>query len=65
MTRDLFLCCWSATAALLVACQLLSFATHRRFAGASDLIHRLARTRGGAALLLLGWTWLGWHFFAR
>jgi len=25
----------------------------------------LMRSRAGRALVLLGWWWLGWHYFAR
>ena len=25
----------------------------------------LMRARAGRALILLGWLWLGWHYFAR
>jgi hypothetical protein len=25
----------------------------------------LMRSRAGRALVLLGWLWLGWHYFAR
>ncbi|MQA98086.1 MAG: hypothetical protein GEV11_27045 [Streptosporangiales bacterium] len=32
---------------------------------AGECLGYLMRTRAGRVLVLLGWWWTGWHFFAR
>jgi hypothetical protein len=65
VTRALVLDVWAALAALLVGCEVLSLLTRRRFAGLLETTGRLASTPARRVALLLGWMWLGWHFFAR
>jgi len=45
-----------------------ALATHRRgsrLARLSVLVRRLEAHGAAFVLVLLGWAWLGWHFFAR
>lgn len=36
-----------------------------RIPTAGQWLGYLMRPRAGRALILLGWLWLGWHYFAR
>lgn len=66
MTRTVVLVGWAVVALLFVSCQVISMVTHRRYAGAQDLMDRLT---GGSTprmvAIFVGWMWVGWHFFAR
>ena len=56
---------WASLAGLLVAATV---ASHLRRAGLVRLSVLARRAHSVPALsvgLLLGWAWLGWHFFAR
>jgi hypothetical protein len=46
----------------------LEFAARRgisRIATLGQWLGYLMRSKTGRALVLLGWWWLGWHYFAR
>jgi hypothetical protein len=36
-----------------------------RLATFGDLVSRISERRVGRAALMLGWWWLGWHYFVR
>jgi hypothetical protein len=38
---------------------------HSRIPSCGQWLGYLMRSRAGRALILLGWWWLGWHYFAR
>jgi hypothetical protein len=65
MTRTVALAIWAVLAGLLVACEFLSLLTRRRLAGLLETTTRISATPALRVALLLGWMWLGWHFFAR
>jgi len=65
MTRDLVLGVWAALGAVVVACVILSVGAGRRLPTFGALIDRATRRPVWRVLLLVGWMWLGWHFFAR
>lgn len=65
MTRQLAMWLWALLAALLVGCEALSVATRRRFAGVRKVLDLASASDAGLVVVLLGWMWLGWHFFAR
>jgi hypothetical protein len=50
--------------AVLIAVAL-SLLSKGRIPGPGALVGRITANTGGRILLLLGWMWLGWHFFAR
>jgi len=54
-------------AALISAMFALEFMARRgsRIPTAGQWLGYLMRSRSGRALVLLGWWWLGWHYFAR
>ena len=55
-------------AALIAAMAALEYAARRGRRAIPTLgqwLGYLMRSRTGRALILLGWWWLGWHYFAR
>jgi hypothetical protein len=65
MSRDLMIAGYLACAAGAV---LLDLAAHRpgsRLASISDVFSLLSRQRAGRVAVMVGWWWLGWHFFVR
>jgi hypothetical protein len=55
-------------ALLISAMAGLEFAARRGISGIPTVgqwLGYLMRSRAGRALVLLGWWWLGWHYFAR
>ncbi len=65
MTRADILVGWVIVGLMLVACEVISLATHRRYAGLRSLLERATSSRLGIVLFFLVWMWVGWHFFAR
>ena len=65
MTRQLVLWGCLAVALVLVGCEVLSLATHRRVGGVGRALGALSATPLGMAVAFLCWMWIGWHFFAR
>jgi hypothetical protein len=56
---------WAALAALAVAMLVLSHLPGARLARLRDLVRWGREAPVPSIALLLGWAWLGWHFFAR
>lgn len=50
---------------LLVILEILAHRRGSRIPKIGEWFGYLMRTRTGRLLVLLGWGWLGWHFFAR
>jgi hypothetical protein len=65
MTRSIVLAAWAVAALLLVSCEILSVATHRRYLGIRVLLQRMTSGRIRLSLAFIAWMWVGWHFFAR
>jgi hypothetical protein len=65
VTRDLVLVAWSLAALLAVIAEGLALARPRRFAHLDEVLGLLTTTTAGRIVFLLGWMWLGWHYFAR
>jgi hypothetical protein len=49
----------------LVALELLGRRKIGRIPTLSEWLGYVMRPRSGRALILAGWLWLGWHYFAR
>jgi hypothetical protein len=65
VTRTDSLALWAVLAALFVVAETLAhLGAHRVRSIGSVAAPLLARTPWRIAILL-GWMWLGWHFFAR
>lgn len=65
MSRDLVLAVWAALAAAVVGCVLASIPRRSWIAGFGTLVDRASARLGWRVALVVGWMWLGWHFFAR
>jgi hypothetical protein len=62
-TRSLFIMVWAIVWSTLVAWQVFCIRTGRPPFG--DLVRLLRDWWFTRWVLLLGWFWLGWHFFVR
>jgi hypothetical protein len=51
--------------AALVTLELLARRKESRIPTLGQWLGFLMRPRAGRALILAGWLWLGWHYFAR
>ena len=51
--------------AALVALEIIGRRRTTRVPTLGEWLGYLMRARAGRALILLGWLWLGWHYFAR
>jgi Family of unknown function (DUF6186) len=49
----------------MVILELLSRRPSSRIPRLGEWLGYVMRPRAGRALILLGWLWLGWHYFAR
>lgn len=56
---------WAALAAVVLAVTGSSHLARSRIERPSALLHRMETRRWLYVALVLGWMWLGWHFFAR
>ncbi len=54
-----------AVIAALVTLEILGRRKIGRIPTLSEWLGYIMRPRAGRALILAGWLWLGWHFFAR
>ena len=55
-------------AALILALFVLEFLGRRkssRIPTLGEWLGYVMRSKAGRALILLGWLWLGWHYFSR
>jgi hypothetical protein len=51
--------------AAMVILETLSRRPSSRIPALGEWLGYVMRPRAGRALILLGWLWLGWHYFAR
>lgn len=56
---------FAAAVAALVALEILGRRKVARVPTMGEWMGFLMRRPAGRALILAGWLWLGWHFFAR
>ena len=54
-----------AAIAALVTLEVLGRRKIARIPTLSEWLGYVMRPRAGRALILAGWLWLGWHYFAR
>ncbi len=51
--------------ATLVLLEVLGRRRTNKIPTTGEWLGYIMRPRAGRALILLGWLWLGWHYFAR
>jgi len=49
----------------LIILEILGRRKNNRIPAVGEWLGYVMRPRSGRALILLGWLWLGWHYFAR
>jgi len=49
----------------LIILEILGRHKNNRIPAVGEWLGYVMRPRSGRALILLGWLWLGWHYFAR
>jgi len=49
----------------LVSLEIIARRETNRIPTVGEWLGYLMRARAGRLLVLLGWLWLGWHYFAR
>jgi hypothetical protein len=49
----------------LVSLEIIARRETNRIPTVGEWLGYLMRARAGRVLVLLGWLWLGWHYFAR
>jgi Family of unknown function (DUF6186) len=64
-TRMITIVGFVAVIAALVLLEVLGRRPRTRIPALSEWLGFLMKSRSGRAFVLLGWLWLGWHYFAR
>ncbi len=64
-TRAISISGFAAVIAALVVLEILGRRKTNSIPSLSEWLGYVMRPRSGRALILLGWLWLGWHYFAR
>jgi hypothetical protein len=65
VTRVITIIGFAGLIAALVALEIVGRRRTTRVPSLGEWLGYLMRARAGRALILLGWLWLGWHYFAR
>lgn len=65
VTRVVTIIGFAGVIAALVALEIIGRRRTTRVPTLGEWLGYLMRARAGRALILLGWLWLGWHYFAR
>jgi ABC-type microcin C transport system permease subunit YejE len=64
-TRAITIIGFSALIATLIVLEMLGRRKTNKIPTLGEWLGYVMRPRAGRALVLVGWLWLGWHFFAR
>jgi hypothetical protein len=64
-TRAITIIGFSAVIAALIVLEMLGRRKTNKIPTLGEWLGYVMRPRAGRALVLLGWLWLGWHFFSR
>ena len=65
VTRVITIIGFAGLISALVALEIIGRRRTTRVPSLGEWLGYLMRGRAGRALILLGWLWLGWHYFAR
>ena len=64
-TRTITIAGFLAVIGALVVLELMGRSRRTRIPTVGEWLGYVMRPAAGRALILLGWFWLGWHYFAR
>ncbi len=64
-TRAITVVGFVAVISALVVLEVLGRRKDNRIPALGEWLGYVMRPKAGRALILLGWLWLGWHYFAR
>ena len=64
-TRTITIAGFLAVIGALVVLELMGRSRRTRIPTVGEWLGYVMRPAAGRALILLGWLWLGWHYFAR
>jgi hypothetical protein len=65
VTRVVTIIGFAGVIAALLVLEVIGRRRTSRVPTLGEWLGYLMRARAGRALILLGWLWLGWHYFAR
>ena len=65
VTRVLTILGFAAVIAALAVLELLGRRKGSRIPTLGEWLGYVMRSRAGRLLILLGWLWIGWHYFSR
>jgi hypothetical protein len=65
VSRTLTIAGYAVPLVIALAVELRARRDGSRLPTAGELATRISSGRAGRCALLLGWWWLGWHFFVR
>jgi Family of unknown function (DUF6186) len=65
VTRVITIIGFSAVIAGIVILEIIARRPGTRIPTLGEWLGYLMRPKAGRAIVLLGWLWLGWHYFAR
>ena len=65
VTRVITIIGFACVIAALIALEIIGRRRNSRVPTLGEWLGYLMRARAGRALILLGWLWLGWHYFSR
>lgn len=65
VTRVITIIGFSAVIAGIVILEIIARRPGTRIPTLGEWLGFLMRPKAGRAIILLGWLWLGWHYFAR
>lgn len=64
-TRTITIAGFLAVIGALVVLELMGRSRRTRIPTVGEWLGYVMQPAAGRALILLGWLWLGWHYFAR
>jgi len=64
-TRTITIAGFLAVIGALVVLELMGRSRRTRIPTVGEWLGYVMRPAAGRAIILLGWLWLGWHYFAR
>lgn len=64
-TRTITVVGFAAVISVFIFLEILGRSSRTRIPALGEWLGYVMRATTGRALILLGWLWLGWHYFAR